>query len=49
MNAGFLEAVIEGLLDFFPNGITIRFDNHAASHIGLFGQISFDNKFIIPF
>ena len=47
MTCGF-EHVVQLPLHFFPDGVSIRLDDHATAHCALLGQIGLRHKFVIP-
>ncbi len=45
---GFFEHVVEGTLHFLPDGVSVGFDDHATTHGGLLGEVSFHDEVVIP-
>ena len=43
-----LEHFVEGVLHLLPYGVAIGFDDHAAAHSRLLGQIGLHNEVVIP-
>ena len=48
LHASLLEHVVQDALHLFPNGISIGFYDHAASHVGLLGEVGFHDQFVVP-
>jgi hypothetical protein len=46
--SGFLEHAVEFVLHLFPDGETVRFDHHAAFHVGVLRQIGHHHQFVVP-
>src|SRR5438552_16652448 len=47
-HSSFLETCIQETLNMFPNGITIRSNNHAAAHRSVVGQLCFTYYLVVP-
>ena len=43
-----LEHPVELMLHLFPDGVAIGFDDHAAAHGGLLGQIGLYHQIVVP-
>ena len=47
--AGGLEALVERLLDVFPQRPAVRAHDHAAAHRRVVGQFRFQDELVVPF
>ena len=48
LHASLFKHVVKPALHFFPYGISIWLDDHAASYGRLLGQVGFHNQFVVP-
>lgn len=46
--AGVLEALVQVLLDEFPDGVAPRLDDHAAAHFGVFRHVGSLDDLLVP-
>ena len=45
---GLLEHSVQDVLHFLPYGVSVGFDDHAAAHGGLLGEIRLDDQVVVP-
>ena len=48
LHACFLETVVEQTLHLLPNGVAVWLDDHASTHVALFGQVGLHHQFVVP-
>ena len=45
---GFLEHAVQDMLHLFPDGVSVRLDDHAAAHGGLFRKVGLHHEIVVP-